>query len=112
MANLTKIITPKKRYLVNLDATPCSPAKMLAPADLASQTSSIATTSTRISTSRKSSPTKQLISLKLANNLLHFTLLNILEINLFTTPSLRDVYLNITTFVLGVNVILKDYYIT
>ncbi|KAK2005467.1 hypothetical protein LZ32DRAFT_612076 [Colletotrichum eremochloae] len=109
MADPTETTTPKKRRLVDLDATPRGSAEILAPADSASQTGSIATTSTRTSASRKSSPTKQLMSLELANDPLHFASLDILEIDPSAAPGLRDVYLDITAFASGVNVIPKDH---
>ncbi|OBR02135.1 hypothetical protein CH63R_14436 [Colletotrichum higginsianum IMI 349063] len=109
MADPTATITPKKRRLVDLDATPCGPAEILASIDSASQTGSIATTSTRTSASRKSSPTKQLMSLELANDPLHFASLDILEIDPSAAPGLRDVYLDITGFASGVNVIPKNH---
>ncbi|GJC90552.1 hypothetical protein ColLi_13390 [Colletotrichum liriopes] len=112
MADPTETTTPKKRRLVDLDATPRGPAEILAPADSASQTGSIATTSTRTSASRKSSPTKQLMSLELANDPLHFASLDILEIDPSAAPGLRDVYLDITAFASGVNVIPEDHRVT
>ncbi|KAK2022625.1 hypothetical protein LX32DRAFT_645355 [Colletotrichum zoysiae] len=114
-ATETAAATPKKRRLAaaaaDLDITPRGPAEMmLAPVDSASQTGSIASTSTRTSASRKSSPTKQLMSLELGNDPLHFASLDILEFDPSGAPGLRDVYLDIAAFASGVSVIPKDHH--